>query len=327
MMRRDAIRMLIGATAAWPLAARAQRRIARIGYLSPAPWDTQSFPVFLSGLRALGYVEGENFEIESRFCPNYGPADRLSALASELLALKVDVIVTWGAGVEAAHKATTTVPIAVVTGDLVASGLADSLAHPGGNVTGQTFFVNELYVKRIALLKEVKPAMTSVGLLVAQGLSSIPSLLRAIDAPVKALGVELKPIEVASPYDCDRALSADSGVSIGGLVVTDSPQFNEFGIPDAAGAIAAAAVQHGMISAGPSVFARYGGLLGYGVDVVPMFRRAATFVDKILKGAKPGELPIEQATKFELIVNLTTAKALGVDIPSTLLAAADEVME
>jgi putative ABC transport system substrate-binding protein len=116
-------------------------------------------------------------------------------------------------------------------------------------------------------------------------------------------------------------------VSIGGLVVTDSTQFNEFGIPDAAGVIAAAATRHGVLSAGPSTFARYGGLLGYGVDVVPMFRRAATFVDKILNGAKPGDLPIEQATKFEMSVNLTTAKVLGVEIPQTLLAAADEVME
>jgi putative ABC transport system substrate-binding protein len=331
MRRRDFIRMLACATASWPFAARAQRRIARIGYLSPTSCcsSIRPFPAFLNGLRDLRYVEGENFEIESRFCPDYGPADRLSVLASELVALKVDVIVTWGAGVDAAHNATTTVPIVVVTGDLVARGLADSLAHPGGNVTGLTFFANELYVKRIALLKEVKPEMTSVGILVAEGLSSIPSLLRAIDGPVKALGVELKPIEVASPNDCDRALSAGPGASIGGLVVTDwaSAQFTDFGIQAGAGPIAAAAARHGVLSAGAPIFAEHGGLLGYGVDVVPMFRRTATFVDKILKGAKPGDLPIEQATKFEMIVNLTTAKVLGVDIPQTLLAAADEVME
>jgi putative ABC transport system substrate-binding protein len=326
-MRRRVFVGALAAAASWPLAARGQKRIARIGYLSPLPpLDMQFYATFLKGLRDLGYVEGENVQIESRFS-DYGQTDRLSAHASELVALKVDVIVTWGAGVDAAHKATTTVPVAVVTGDLVASGLADSLAHPGGNVTGQTFFVNELYVKRIALLKEVKPAMTSVGLLVAQGLSSIPSLLRAIDAPVKALGVELKPIEVASPYDCDRALSAGPGVSIGGLVVTDSAQFAEFGLGYGLSPIAAAAARHGVLSAGPSAFARYGGLLGYGVDVAPMFRRAATFVDKILKGAKPGDLPIEQATKFEMSVNLTTAKVLGIEIPPTVLAAADEVIE
>jgi putative ABC transport system substrate-binding protein len=329
MRRRDVIRVLVGATAAWPLAARAQGRIARIGYLSPAPpLEMQFYAALLKGLRDLGYVEGENVQIESRFS-DYGQArqDRLSAHASELVALKVDVIVTWGSGVYAAHKATTTVPIVAVTGDLVALGLADSLAHPGGNVTGETFFVHELYVKRIALLKQVKPAMTSVGLLVEQGLSSIPSLLRAIDAPVKALGVALEPIEVAGPNDCDRALSSGPGASIGGLVVTDSAQFAEFGLGLGVAAIAAAAARHGVPSAGTPIFAWYGGLLGYGVDVVPMFRRAATFVDKILKGAKPGDLPIEQATAFHSNVNLLTAKALGIDIPPTVLAAADEVIE
>ena len=208
-----------------------------------------------------------------------------------------------------------------MTDDIVADGLADSPGHPGGNVTGQTFFVRELFAKRTALLKEVKPAMTRVGLLFPQGMSELPAILRAVDAPVKALGVELKPIEVAGPGDCERALSAGPGASIGGLVVIDAPQF-----PGGA-AIAAAALHHTLPSAGALEFARYGGLPGYGVDFLPMFRRAATFVDKILKGAKPGDLPIEQATKFEMIVNLTTAKVLGLEIPQTLLAAADEVIE
>jgi putative ABC transport system substrate-binding protein len=144
-----------------------------------------------------------------------------------------------------------------------------------------------------------------------------------MDAPVKALGVALEPIEVAGPNDCDRALSVGPGASIGGLVVTDAPQFFDAG----AGVIATAAAHHGLPSAGALQYARYGGLLGYGVDFLPMFRRAATFVDKILKGTKPGDIPIEQATKFLTVVNLKTAESLGLNIPPSLLAAADELIE
>ena len=330
-MRRRTFIAALGAAVAWPLAAGAQQRIPRIGYLDAVPvWGTGTlwFAAFQRGLSDFGYVPGKNVEIESRFWRG-GPIDKLEVLARELVDLEIDVIVTVGDGAYAAHRVTKTVPIVAVlaTGDIVADGLADSLAHPGGNVTGETYFVTELFVKRIALLKEVKPAMTSVGLLSQQGDPEIPAYLRAMDAPVKALGVTLEPIEVADPSDCDRALSAGPGVSIGGLVVTDSAQFAEFGLGYGLSPIAAAAARHGVLSAGPPVFARFGGLLGYGVDVVPMFRRAATFVDKILKGAKPSDLPIEQAPKLEMIVNLTTAKVLGIDIPSTVLAAADEVIE
>lgn len=211
-----------------------------------------------------------------------------------------------------------------MTGDIVADGLADNPGHPGGNVTGQTFFVRELFVKRIALLKEIKPAMTSVGMLAIQGLSEVPNHVRALNAPVKALGVELLLIEVAEPSDCDRALDAGPGASIGGLMVIDAPQFI---VGAGAVAVAAAAAHHALPSAGGLSFARNGGLIGYGVEFDPMFRRAAAFVDKILKGAKPGDIPIEQATKFATVFNLKTAKALGIDIPPTLLAAAADVIE
>jgi len=322
--RRTFIAALGCTVSAWPLAALAQQRIPRIGYLDRARDARWGFPAFQHGLSDLGYVLGENVEIESRFWQG-GQQDEMEGLARELVDLKVDVIVAIGNGVYAAHRVTKTVPIvtAAATGDIVADGLADSPGHPGGNVTGQTYFVRELFVKRIALLKEVKPAMTSVGLLSPQGNSELPAHLRAMAAPVKALGVTLETVEVAGPNDCDRALSAGSGASIGGLVVIDAPQF-WFG---GASPIAAAAVRHALPSAGALEFARYGGLLGYGVDFLPMFRRAATFVDKILKGAKPGDIPIEQATTFHSSVNLQTAKALGVDIPPTVLAAADEVIE
>jgi putative ABC transport system substrate-binding protein len=311
-----------------PFAARAQQRVARIGFLATAEGlgfgAIRGFGAIQRGLSDLGYEPGKDVEIESRFWST-GQEDEVEELARELVDLKVDVIVTIGDGVYAAHRVTKTVPIvaAVATGDIVADGLADSNGHPGGNVTGQTYFVRELFVKRIALLKEVKPSMTSVGLLSQQGNSELPTHLRAMDAPVKALGVALEPIEVAGPNDCDRALSAGPGASIGGLVIIDAPQFFGAG----AATIATAAARHALPSAGALEFARYGGLLGYGVDFLPMFRRAATFVDKILKGAKPGDIPIEQATTFHSIVNLQTARALGVDIPPTVLAAADEVIE
>ena len=205
----------------------------------------------------------------------------------------------------------------------MAFGLAESLAHPGGNVTGGTFFAVEVGVKRVALLKQAKPAMTSVGVLFPRGDPFLTAGLRAGEAQAKALGVEVVPIEVADPSDCERALSAGPGASIGGLHVVEAPKFAGSWQAE----IAAAAARHGLPSAGAPYYGRNGGLLGYGVDFVAMWRRAAVFIDKILKGAKPGDIPIEQATKFITVVNLKTAKALGLDIPPTLLAAVDEVIE
>ena len=320
MRRRDFLALVGGAWAAWPPAVRAQQRNSRIGYLGPDPAAAQAafYGAFLAGLNDLGYVEGQNVEIESRFS-EYGQESRLSELASELVGLKVDVIVAGGPAVYAAHNATKTIPIvATVGGNLVGAGLADSLGHPGGNVTGLTYFAEELQVKRVALLKQVKPAMTSVGLLFTKGYSAIPRYLRVMEAPVKALGVALQLIEVSDPSDCDSALAADPGASIGGLVVVDLSPFTVGAGP---ATIAACAARHGLPSAGGIYFARNGGLIGYGVDFVLMHRRAAAFVDKILKGAKPGDIPIEQATQFVTVVNLKTAEALGLEIPPAVLGA------
>jgi putative ABC transport system substrate-binding protein len=326
MRRRTFIGALGCAAVAGPFAACAQQRMVRIGYLYPLSaddWDKTGFSAFEAGLGELGYVVGKNIEIEFRFAN--GHEDRMAELARELVDLKVDVIVSAGPGVYAAHSVTKTVPIVAATGgDLVAMGIVASLAHPGGNVTGQIFFFNELVVKRVELLKLLRPTMTRVGLLVIQDNPSLPSLLRDLDASAGALGVDLEPIEVAEPSDCDRALSAGRALSIDGLVVTDMPQFSVGRQP---ASIASAVARRGLPTVGLPSFPRNGGLLGYGVDFVSMWRRAPTFVDKILKGAKPGDVPIEQATKFETIVNLKTAKTLGVEIPPTVLAAADEVIE
>ncbi len=322
MRRRTFIASIGCAAAVWPLAARAQPRVPRIGFLG---WDKMSgsLGAFEAGLSDLGYVPGKTIEIEYRF--GLGE-ERMTELARELVDLKVELIVTNGVGVYAAHRVTTTVPIVVGSAaDLVMQGYADSLDHPGGNVTGQIFFYAELVVKRIELLRQIRPAMTSVGLLLIQGRSSNPSLLQAIDAPVKALGIELKPIEVAEASDCDRALSAGSGTPVGGLVVTDSSEFTSTAA--VAVTIATVAVRHRLPAAAAPLLARNGVLLGYGVDFPPMYRHAAIFVDRILKGAKPGDIPIERATKFETILNLKTAKALGLEIAPTLLAAATEVIE
>lgn len=201
--------------------------------------------------------------------------------------------------------------------------LAENLAHPGGNVTGQTFFVSELIAKRIEMIKQIRPAMTSVGLLLPQGLSWT-EYIPAIDVLVRALGVELKPIEVAEASDCDRALSVDPGASVGGLAIFDTPQFL---IDRSAAVLADAAARRRLPSAGPLSYAKNGGLLGYGVDFFSLWSHSAVFVDKILKGAKPGDLPIQQATRFQTFINLKTAKTLGLEIPTTLLAASDEVIE
>jgi putative ABC transport system substrate-binding protein len=328
-MRRRTFLAGLGA-AAWAHHARARPRVPRIGYLGLAPADPEKplFEAFEAGLRELGYVPGETIEIEFRAGDGRGE-DWLAELARELVALEVEIIVTGGPGVIAARKVTDAVPIVMLTfGDideLIALGIvARSLAHPGGTVTGETFFIGELFLKRVEFLKQVKPAMKTVGALVLRGSSLNPVGIPVLHAKVEALGLALEPIEVAEPANYDLALSAGPGASIGALMVTDMPQFV---LGSGPAAIAAAALRHGLPAAGPASIAKSGGLLGYGVDTLPMFRRAATFVDKILKGAKPGDIPIEQATKFETVVNLKTAKALGLEIPPTLLAAADEVIE
>ena len=321
-MRRREFIGLVGGAAAWPLAAAAQApdRIARIGILVPGGSAVkQVAEAFREGLRDLGWVEGKNVLIEERF----GDGERLPGLAAELVNLNVEIIVTGGEGVYAAHRVTAAVPIVMgASSDAVALGLAASLSHPGGNITGSTIFGPQLPAKRLELLKEIVSSLTRAGVLMLRGLPSNRLILDVMAPIAKELKVKLLRIEVSGESDYANALSTAASGSIGGLVLTDPAQFEA----DAA-VIASIAEKHGLPTVGAPVFAARGGLLGYGVNFLELWRHAATFVDKILKGAKPGDIPIEQATRFHTIVNLKTAKAIGVDIPPLLLAGADEVIE
>jgi putative ABC transport system substrate-binding protein len=324
MQRRDFI-TLVGGAASWPLVARAQQpeRMARIGWLGigSASQNASAADTFLAKLRDLGYVEGRNLHVEFR----YSDADenQLLARAAELVGLNVDVIVTYANGVFAAQRATKTIPIVQAAGpDLVALGIVASLAHPGGNITGSTFFFSELMAKRLELLKEVVPTMTHAGVLLFRGSSVNPGILEAMGVTAKALGVGLQPIEAREPGEFENAFSAWAETKVGAFVISDNPQFL-FN----ADAITALAAKHRLPSIGALEFTASGGLMAYGVDFSDSFSRAAALVDKILKGAKPGDIPIERATKFKFVLNLKAAKALGFDVPPTLLARADEVIE
>jgi putative ABC transport system substrate-binding protein len=323
MRRREFICVLGGAAAVWPLSVRAQqpKRIPQIGLFLPPPRNTD-VDEFLHWLRDLGWVEGETIHAEYRDAG--GDESQMPRLASELVALNVDVLVTAGTpGIYVAHRATTTIPTVMISGgDLVAMGLAASLAQPGGNITGQTFFAPELLARRVEFLKTVAPSMTRAGVLMIRNYETNAYMMSLIEDHARALNVALRPIEVEGLGEIEGA-PADAGFGpMGGLVIADHSLFitNRSEV--------ASIVQKRLL---PSIatlrIAAHGGLFGYGVDFAAMFRHAPVFVDKILKGAKPADIPIEQATKFTTIVNLKTAKALGLEIPATLLTGADEVIE
>src|SRR5271166_2777775 len=318
-MRRRKFLSVLGGAAAWPLAARAQqpKRIARIGYLSQ---ESLAFDrghgdsaAFRDALRDLGYTEGGNLHIEFRYAD--ADLDRLPGLAAELVGLNVDVILTYSVGTFAAQHATTKIPIVQAVGsDLVAAGFARSLAHPGGNITGSTFFIPELMAKRLELLKEILPSMTYAGVLVVRNNPSTAGILEAMEAAARALTVALQPTEVGTPGEFNSALSGWADRQAGGFVMQD----HGFLLANA-DAIAMLAARHRLASIGPLELPASGGMVGYGVKFSDFFRRAAYFVDKILKGTKVGDIPIEQATKFKSVVNLKAAKALGIDLPTSIL--------
>ncbi|HEV2056384.1 MAG TPA: ABC transporter substrate-binding protein [Methylomirabilota bacterium] len=309
-----------------PLAAEAQApaKVPRIGFLTtPSRTNDPRLGAFLQGLRELGYVEGQNIAIEYRFAE--GRPERLPALAAELVRLKVDVIVTGGPPApEAAKQATSTIPIVfTVAGDPVAEGLVASIARPGGNITGLTSIAPEVVGKQLELLKEVVPKISRVAVLQNPNHPGHPSMLRQAEGPARALGMQLHILQAGSPLEFDAAFAAMRSQRAGGvLVLRDS-----FFIAHRTQIVALAAKNRLPAVYGLREHVEAGGLMAYGANVPLMYRRAATYVDKILRGAKPADLPVEQPTRFELVINLKTAKALGLTIPQSLLARADEVIQ
>ena len=292
-----------------------------LAFFLPPPRNLE-VDAFLGGLRDLGWVEGENVHVEYRDAG--GDDGRLPALATELVALDIDVLVTATFPGVAAHSATTRIPTVVIVGpDLVTIGLAASMAHPGGNITGQTFFLTELAAKRLEILASLAPSMTRAGVLMQRGNPLNNSTMSAMTTAAQALKVELRPIEVDVPGDLESALSVVGSAPMDGLVITDANAF----VTNSS--IVAAIVDKCRVPsvAAPVVASRGAALMGYGVDFTAMFRHATVFVDKILKGANPADIPIEQPTQFKTVINQKTAKALGVEIPPSLLVRADEVIE
>jgi ABC-type uncharacterized transport system substrate-binding protein len=310
-----------------PLAAEAQRaaKIFRIGYLATNP--TPHFQeAFRRGLRDLGYVEGRNFVIEDRNAR--GKLERLPALAAELVALKVDVIVAAGTPAAlAAKQATRAVPIVFgPAADPVTSGLVTSLAQPGGNVTGLSVLAPALVGKCLEHLKQAIPAVSRVAALWqpgATGERTDKDMLKRAEVAAQALGVRLQILEARGPADFDRAFSEMTRARADALTVLTSTML--FGERRRLVDLAAKNRLPAVYPWREAVDA--GGLMAYGPDLADLLRRVATYVDKILKGAKPGDLPVEQPTKFELVVNLRTAKALGLTIPPSLLGRADQIIE
>ncbi len=329
MKRREFITLLGGAVAAWPVVARAQQpeRVRRIGILLNASSDDPQYQAwvgaFLQALVLLGWTIGRNVRIDTRWAG--ANAAEIRRHAAELVALAPDVILAHGAGpVAALLQATRTVPIVFVAViDPVGGGFVDSLARPGGNTTGFTLFEYGISGKWLELLKEIAPRVTRAAVLRNPAIASGTGQLGAIQAVAPSFGVELSPVNVRDAGEIERAVAAFARSPNGGLIV-----------PASAAAqlhldlIITLAARHKL----PAVYADRiyvtgGGLISYGPDRIDQYRRAAGYVDRILKGEKPADLPVQTPTKYELVINLKTAKSLGLDVPSSLLARADEVIE
>ena len=324
MKRREFITVLGGAAAAWPVAARAQQPAKTIGFLganSPA-LQSQWTAAFVQRLRELGWIEGRTIAIEYRWAE--GRFDRSPALVAELIQRKVDVIVTHAtANVVAAMQVTSLVPIVFTTvADPVGNKLVTSLARPGGNVTGLSNQVPDLVGKRLELLRELVPGLRRLAMMVNVAVSNIVVELGEVQAAGRTLGVDVAALEVRRAEDIAPAFEGLQGRAEGIYVQAD-PLFTSNRVR--LNSLALSARLPTIHSAREQVEA--GGLISYGTNLTDLFRRSGDLVDRILRGARPADIPVEQPTKFDLVVNLKTAKALGLTVPDTLLARADEVIE
>ena len=323
-MRRREFIAALGGLAAWPLIARAQQNVKayRVGFFSAGSAGPSDF-VFSDALREFGWIEGKNIIIERLYAENR--MDRLPELAAELVSRNVDVIVAAGTLAPLALKrATTTIPIVMAAaGDPLGSGLVASLAHPGGNVTGLSLMAPDLGGKRLQMLKELLPAVSHVSVL-WNAANPYPALVfKETQDAGQSLGIQIQSAAVRNPNDFDDAFAAAIGAHADALITVEDPltvnyrkQIADFAIKSRL------PTMHGI-----KEFVVVGGLMSYGANIPDLFRRSAGYVDRILKGGKPADMPVQQPTKFEFVINLKTAKALGLDVPATLLARADEVIE
>jgi putative ABC transport system substrate-binding protein len=323
--RREFITLLAGAAAAWPLAGRAQQatKLPTIGYLGSATLATESqrMAAFVQRLRELGWIEGRTVVIDYRWAE--GRTERYAGIAAEFVRLKVDVIVTVGGAVAAAKQATATIPIVFAgAGDPVGSGMVASLAQPGGNVTGLSVQSIDLAGKRLEILREIFPDVRRLAIIGNVEYAATVLEMGEAQAAARALGLEVARSEIRRAEDIAPAFEALKGAAQALYVCPDATINANHARINTLALGARLPTMHGVRD-----YVEVGGLMAYGPNLPDLYRRAANYVDKILRGAKPADLPVEQPTKFDLVINLVTARALGLEMPATLLARADEVIE
>jgi putative ABC transport system substrate-binding protein len=324
MNRREIITLVGGAAVAWPVIARAQPslRRPRLGILIySTPERDPNTQSFLRGLREIGYVPAQNIDIEYRFAE--GKLEQLPMLAAELVRMQPDIIYSLGGDVTAfAAKATQTIPIVyVMSADPVSLGVVASLARPGGNATGVTFLSDELAAKRLELLKQAVPTIARVGFV--WNPDHADNELPLAQSAAATLGIQLRPMEMRSPADLEQTFATATQAQIDAIYVVSSRHT----VASARRIVEIATKNRLPLAGGWGDWVRAGGLISYGPNVGDMIRLSASYIDKILKGAKPADLPVQQPTRFEFLINLKTAKALGLEVPASVLARADEVIE